>query len=90
MKIKKILASYSILFLLMACDSGWTEVQEQEYKNDCNELEGTTNVQCDCAFENFSKYYSYNHFKPNNENLFLEQEVGDAIRIDKEIRKCFD
>ena len=90
MKIKKILATYPIPFILMACDSGWTEVQEQEYKNDCNELEGTTKVQCDCAFESFSRHYSYHHYKPNIENLFLEQEVGDAIRIDKEIRKCFD
>mgnify|MGYP001167789385 CR=1 FL=1 len=90
MKIKNLIVATPLPFILIACDDGWTEAQEKEYKQDCILLSSTTKEQCDCAFDKFSAEYSYHQYSSTGEKSLSDNEISNAIIIDKEIRKCFD
>jgi len=94
MKIKNLIVVTPLPFIFMACDSGWTDAQEEEYKKNCHKLDSVTEKQCDCAFDKFSIEYSYSEYSPLNEELvnqeLSDREIDEAIRINKEIRKCFE
>ena len=71
----------------------WTDAQKREYKEACNQLNNTTEKQCNCAFEVFSNEYSYEQYSPSDENLSgyesSEEEIEKAIEMKKKIKKCF-
>ena len=94
MKIKNLIVITICSLIFISCNSGWTEDQEREYKEACNQLNNTIEKQCNCSFDKFSNEYSYEQYSPSDENLSgyesSEEEIENAVEMNKGIRKCFE